>query len=156
MQLVNCKVCGKLFQKAFRDICDACLQAERDEIESINNFVLNREDEYISIETISTELVIDIHRVEELYRKGKLVNAAHKISGKCKICGEETKSNGKNDNFCPKCHGQIAEDLESRNPQMNIDKAKVQLKKFDQNIMHSAKPREDDRPTKYGFKKNYD
>jgi uncharacterized protein len=157
MQLVNCKVCGKLFQKTLWDLCDACIQAERHEIESISDFVSSRDDEFVSIETISNELVIEISRIEELYRKGKLIKVAHKISSKCKICGEETKSINKNDNFCPKCHGQIAEDLETRNPQLNIEKVKAQLKKFDKDVMHSVKPPSADQgQRRYGFKKNYD
>lgn len=157
MQLVNCKVCGKLYNKTLFDMCDACIQAERQEIESITDFVAAREDEFVSIETISNELLIEDSRIEELYRRGKLIKVAHRISNRCKICGEETKSINKNDNFCPRCQGEIAEELENRNPQINIDKVKAQLKKFDKDIMHSVKLSQNDgKQKKYGFKKNYD
>ncbi len=155
--LINCKNCGILFKKTFRNICNDCWQVENDVIEKIIKYVEHVEVEKrndISLESISEALDIPFSEVDGLYRNGRLTTIAGRIKVKCKICKTLLNHDNRVGYFCSKCANTIVDpDNKILNNDIKIDK-NIPLKKFHKNVMHTS--RNEDDKKKYGFKKDYE
>lgn len=151
--LVNCKKCGAVFRKSFRDICPSCIEKEHKEIEIINKFVADNKDSGVSIEVLSEKLDIPTSAIQYYISKGRLNEAVTKIRQKCRICGVELPDNYTKKFVCPKCKESV---------EKTIEEVKIEAKankKFEKTAGFKARNEEskgDKGSNKFGFKKNYD
>ena len=139
MNLINCKKCGALFSKKFRDTCDKCTEIENKEIESIINFVKKSPKALIEIDEISKKLDISLKEIINFYKNGRINMIKDKLTIKCTICETYTKATEMCGHFCSKCSQEM---MNERNPSANNVKDK---KTFKPKII-----------SKSGFKKSYD
>ncbi len=153
-KLINCKNCGILFKKTFRNICKECWHKENEVIEKIIQHVQAVKGDEISLESIGEALNLSFSDVDGLYRNGRLTAIVSRISVKCKICKTSLNADNTVGYFCSKCANTIV-DPESRilNNEVKIDK-NIPLKKFHKNVMHTS--RKEDEKKKHGYKKDYE
>jgi hypothetical protein len=152
--LVNCTRCGILFQKRLRDICDTCLENEKTFIQSIEHYVEQSNSVFVSITQISQGTGIDINKITELYKNGRLSELAARLSVKCSICGVEIRGLTKKGLFCVKCYDQF--NREKTKTIVKRSEEGVTLRIFDKNIIHTRKSPDAKERAKYGFKKSSD
>ncbi len=153
--LINCKNCGILFKKTFRNICNECWQEENEVIEKIIRHVESEKDKNISLESISEALDMPFSEIDGLYRNGRLTTIAGRIKVKCKICKTILNPDNRVGYFCNKCANTIVDpDNKILNSDIKIDK-NIPLKKFHKNVMHTSR-KENDEKKKYGYKKDYE
>lgn len=155
MSLINCKKCGILFKQKLRPVCDKCLSLDNENINKITAFTKAWFEKFVSMETISKELKIDIHEIEEFYKNGNLYNIADKLTSKCKICGIEVKVKDKKGHFCQKCYQQMLEENEKK-PLNNPTNIRVPPKKNQTNKPTAPEIGKTQNQIKYGFKKPQD
>jgi hypothetical protein len=157
VKLINCKKCGTLFQKKLRDICDTCLEQDNTRITSIENYVKNCAEQFISFKMINNFTGIEMEAIEELYKQGRLTIITGRLLTKCKICGIEVKGVQAKGNFCAKCYNtKVTEDEGAKKAIFDPKNANIELRKFDKNIIHTNKVIPPDERMKYGFKKSYE
>lgn len=152
--LVNCTQCGILFQKRLRDICDKCLESERLLIQSIEHYVEQNKNVFVPITHISEGTGIDISKITELYKKGRLSEIASRLSVKCSICNIEIRGLTKKGLFCVKCYDQFSR--EKTKTAVKASKEGVVLRTFDKDIIHTRKNINPEEKSKFGFKKSTD
>ncbi len=85
--LVNCKDCGKLFNKTLGDICPSCINIRNDAIRKIDRYAFKNSS--TSIEEIASNTDIEPDVVRKLILSGK-VNSVKSLRAKCEMCGKET------------------------------------------------------------------
>lgn len=149
--LINCKKCGVLFQKKFRSICDACVEAEKNNVETVEVYAEKINETFISMESISSGTGIDLTEIIELYKNGRLAKIACRISVNCSICGAEIKGITKKGHFCIKCYDNLKKE-KTKTP-VKPSEEEYTPRKFDKNIVHTKKVIPQNEKMKYGFKK---
>ncbi|MEI7475257.1 MAG: hypothetical protein WCK67_10830 [bacterium] len=152
--LINCNKCGTLFQKRLRDICDSCLNEEKNFVEAIETYVQRSVGVFVSMHEISEGTGIDIGKITELYKKGRLSDVAARLSVKCSICGAEIKGITKKGHFCVKCYDEFKK--ENTKTPVKPSEGHPMLRNFDKNIVHTRKNVDADERMKFGFKKSSD
>lgn len=158
MKLINCKKCGILFQRKLRDICDKCLENDNVNVNKVEKYIKSCSyEQFISFEMINNATGIAIDEIEDLYKKGRLTILTGRLIIKCKICGIEVKSILGKGNFCSKCLTEVVnEESGPRKQILDPKNVKVELRKFDKNIVHTNKVIPPEERMKYGFKKSYE
>ncbi|MDD3014204.1 MAG: hypothetical protein PHC34_10925 [Candidatus Gastranaerophilales bacterium] len=156
MSLINCKKCGVLFQKRLRDICDKCLEKDNLTIDKIEKYIRNCSEQFITFEMIKKATGVESEEIEEFYKKGRLSIITGRLTTKCKICGVEIKGVQGNSNFCVKCSSEVISEDGAKKAMLDSKNANIELRRFDNDIIHSNKVIPPDERTKYGFKKNYE
>lgn len=152
--LVNCTHCGILFQKRLRDICDTCLENEKICIQSIEHYVGQSKNVFVSVSQISEGTGLEINKIIEFYKTGRLSDIAARLSVKCSICSTEIKGITKKGLFCVKCYDQFHR-AQTHTPVKKSEETVV-LRKFDKDIIHTRKAADPHSRAKFGFKKNSD
>lgn len=152
MALINCTKCGTLFPRKLRDICDSCLEEEKQNISIITNFVEKSESKR-SLEEISSNTGISFWIVQNLFKNRMLMHIASKIKIRCKVCGVEIRSTG-NSNFCSKCIETIKEDMPPPPPPPSKPARKMHVRESEKD--RKSPPPAAPEKTKFGFKKIVD
>lgn len=141
LDLVNCKKCGNLFKKKSRNVCERCIQLEKMVINKIVDFVdrcAERSEPFTTLKLISEGTGVEFGEIDEIYKSGQLLTyTTNKIIVSCSICNEEKRGSEMKGYFCEKCYEDVAgkSGLSLNDP----EKIKIDLKKFDKDIMHTRK-----------------
>lgn len=107
MEVVGCKICGKLFNwvQGTR-MCPACMKLLEEKFTEVKKFV--RENPSSDINTISKEMKVSVRQLNQWVREERLVFSADSPVGiPCEGCGITIKS-GK---YCDKCKNNLGSQL---------------------------------------------
>lgn len=108
-QLDNCPRCGKLFLKAFRDICPDCYKEEQQNFEKVYRFVRKQENRQASMQDIIEGTGVSEDDISRFIREGRLrVSNMPNLGYKCESCGKTIKSG----TICDDCKQQLAKELQ--------------------------------------------
>ena len=122
-KIVNCKACGAIFKKQFREICPDCLDKENELVEMIENFVFGSTLSKVPMEDVLKEFSLSKKEFEDLYYNGRLTKAFEKLSIKCRSCGEELTKYTKNNFICDNCTLEMGKHMgDSKNRKLNTVK----------------------------------
>lgn len=149
--LINCKKCGSVFRKSFRDICPACIEKEFNQIKIINEYVKKHDSDGVSLSEISQELGISSSDIQLYISKGHLNEASSLIRQNCRICGQKLPENYSKQFVCAKCKEGVKQTIEEVKFEAKVNKAVKRTSGFKSSVKEDAK-----KSTRFGFKKNYD
>jgi flagellar operon protein (TIGR03826 family) len=123
VNLTYCPRCGKLFSKAFREICNNChQQSEKDYERCVEHLRLHKG---LDIQRLSDEMEISVKQITKWIREGRisLLNAPN-MSYPCEACGILIRES----NICDSCKNRLQRDMKNANStgqlQHNPDESK--------------------------------
>lgn len=115
-EVKNCRKCGALFVKKDneqRDLCDRCLKAQENLLDSIQEFVDRTPGKMVTQAELMEHFNIPLKEFENLYLKGKLIRIAKQLMINCKICHKEAAALGNSNMVCPECAKKIESGCDS-------------------------------------------
>ncbi|UOF91419.1 hypothetical protein LSG31_03965 [Fodinisporobacter ferrooxydans] len=86
MALANCPLCGKLFNKALRDVCPDCIRAEDEAFHTVRDYL--REHKNAKPYEVSEATEVPLGTIYKFVREGRLI--AYHYPGlhyECERCG---------------------------------------------------------------------
>lgn len=108
--LVECKICGKLFMKVGRkSICPNCLDKEEELFMKVKNYLYECPD--ASIKEVAEQTEIDESLIMDWVREGRLERKGITITYPCEICGKPIHI-GK---ICKSCQDKLGDAADSLN-----------------------------------------
>lgn len=109
MDIVNCKNCGRLFNRVTgRRICPTCLGQLEDKFVEVKRYI--EDNKNANIDTVSRECEVSVKQIKEWVKEERLSFAESSMDGvACEQCGKMILC-GK---FCAACKTKIANNLQS-------------------------------------------
>ncbi|NMM54317.1 TIGR03826 family flagellar region protein [Paenibacillus aquistagni] len=108
MDLANCLRCGRLFAKAFRDICPACIKEIEQEYTRCTDYL--RHNRHVTMHELSEATDVSVRQITSFIREGRISIASHEnISYKCEACD----TNIREGHLCENCRRRLQSDLKN-------------------------------------------
>lgn len=102
--VINCRKCGKVFQKRATDLCPVCIQLEEEQFKILyRSLQKSASNGGIAIEELSVEVGISVEDIERFYRDGRLSTAASYLKLPCQACGVVMNEIDRRGRYCIKC-----------------------------------------------------
>jgi len=158
-QLTNCRRCGKVFPKEYRDVCQQCAEIEVEDVRKICDYAEGLNKPHISIEEISENTGISQKDIDLYLKRGRLSRIIKKIQARCRICGATINDTTKKGLVCDSCVKQMGRDPEQRKTIDEINNSqtiKVRVKVTNKAAVQTAKEEEEQKRARYGFKRDYE
>lgn len=106
MAIVNCKRCGRIYNKVRRDICQACMAQEDEWFAKVKAYLHDHPGAMLPQISEATE--IDATYIIDMIRNGRLMLSDYpNLFYECERCGNPTKSG----RFCASCSKELTEGL---------------------------------------------
>ena len=108
MNLKNCKICGKLYNKVSKDMCPDCVNKEEEDFLAVKQYL----DEHpnATVPQVAEDTEVLEKRINQFIREGRLqTTKMTNISAPCMRCGDPVKE-GK---YCKKCSSELEEGFKS-------------------------------------------
>ncbi|BDU51085.1 hypothetical protein [Haliovirga abyssi] len=100
--LVECKICGKLFMKTGRkNICPSCLNKEEELFMEVKNYLYDSPN--ASIKEVAEQTEIDEGLIMDWVREGRLERTGIIMTYPCEMCGKPIHT-GK---ICKSCQNEL-------------------------------------------------
>lgn len=127
--LSNCPVCGSLFVKGIRSVCQECHQAVEERFERVYTFIRRRENRTATIEETEEATGVAKDEIVKFIREGRIQLAQFpKLGYPCEKCGTLIREG----RLCQDCGHNIRSSLEQleRNNAFENRKAAREKKKI--------------------------
>jgi len=110
MALINCKICGKVFDSLTgKKTCPNCVASDEKEYEIVRTYV--KDNPKAPINEVAEQTAVSIDKISEYLRTGLLERAEiGEIMFKCQLCGAEIVSG----NYCMACMEKLKKGLKSK------------------------------------------
>ena len=106
MELSNCPRCGRLFAKAFRDLCPACLKEIEQEYERCVAYL--REKRQAAMQELSEETEVSVRQITQFIKEGRIsVYQAPNLTYECELCGSPIREG----HMCESCRTRLIRDM---------------------------------------------
>ncbi|MCE5169298.1 flagellar protein [Paenibacillus profundus] len=106
MELSNCPRCGRLFAKAFRDLCPACLKEIEQEYERCVAYL--REKRQAAMQELSEETEVSVRQITQFIKEGRIsVYQAPNLTYECELCGNPIREG----HMCEVCRTRLIRDM---------------------------------------------
>ncbi|MCG7407993.1 flagellar protein [Paenibacillus sp. ACRRX] len=107
MELSNCYRCGKLFAKAYRNICQDCARDIEAEYTRCADYL--RENRQATMIELSDETGVGTRQITQFIREGRIsVANMPNLAYPCEVCGEFIRDG----HMCENCRRRLMSDLE--------------------------------------------
>ncbi len=117
--LTNCRKCGRVFQKALRNICVPCLHEEHDMVRIIRAYLEKNKLAIILDVVRDTEIKLDT--ILDLIDEGVLILVEFpNITVECGRCGNSTQAG----RYCIKCRDEMVQELTNARQMISSSKDK--------------------------------
>lgn len=100
MALINCKQCGRLFNRVAKDICPDCIKKETDEFSKVSEYL--RKNRGASPVEVHEATEVELEIIYRFIREGRLVSTPN-MTYPCDRCGNPTTMG----RFCKKCTDEL-------------------------------------------------
>lgn len=119
MELSNCPRCGRLFAKAFRDLCPACLKEIEQEYERCVAYL--REKRQSAMQELSEATEVSVRQITQFIREGRIsVYQAPNLTYDCEICGNPIREG----HMCEACRTRLIRDMNEARKETGTDEEK--------------------------------
>lgn len=119
MELANCYRCGRLYTKAFKEICPNCLKEIEAEYKKCVEYL--RKERKASMAELSEETGVSVSQITKFIREGRISVAEFpNISYACETCGGPIREG----NICENCRRRLLGDLKRSNEQQEQSAAR--------------------------------
>lgn len=116
MELSNCYRCGRLFAKAFRDLCPNCLKDI--EVEYTKCVEYLRKERKSTIIELSEATGVSVNQITKFMREGRIsIAELPNMSYSCETCGGPIREG----NICDSCRRRLLGDLQRTQAQRTQD-----------------------------------
>lgn len=107
MDIINCKVCRKIFSPVGRQlVCKDCLKAEEEEFQKVRDYL--KENKGADISLVSSETGVPVKKILKYLKEGKVeVSDTNNSILKCEKCGKSIRSG----RFCEQCKSNVISDI---------------------------------------------
>ncbi|RJG24844.1 TIGR03826 family flagellar region protein [Paenibacillus thiaminolyticus] len=120
MELGNCPRCGRLFAKAFRDICPACLKEIEQEYERCVAYL--REQQHASMHELSEETKVSPRQITQFIREGRISEyQAPNLAYDCEVCGNPIREG----HMCEPCRTRLVRQIQEAGIAKEPDKGEA-------------------------------
>lgn len=102
MALVNCKECGRLFNRSIKDICPACVKHDEDDFFKVSGFL--RDHRGASPQEVHEATEVPMDKIYRFIREGRLIAANFpSMTYPCERCGTPIQIG----RFCRTCTDEL-------------------------------------------------
>ena len=110
MPLLNCKICGQVFDSpGLKNICRKCQEIEEKEYEKVRQYV--KDNPKVPMNVVAEETGVPVDKISKFLRYGLLEKAEMvEVLLKCQLCGIEITSG----NYCMLCMEKLKKGLKGR------------------------------------------
>jgi flagellar operon protein (TIGR03826 family) len=123
--LQNCPSCGKLFVKAFRNVCNDCHKKDELQFQTVHSFVKKRENRSATIHEVSAATGVSTDQITRYIREGRLlVSNLTNMGYECETCDTIIKEGRLCDRCQIKLKGKFERLASEVEHQIEIDKTK--------------------------------
>ncbi|TQR43745.1 TIGR03826 family flagellar region protein [Paenibacillus popilliae] len=106
MELSNCLRCGKLFAKAFRDLCPNCLKEIEQEYERCVAYL--RETRQATMQELSEATEVSVRQITRFIKEGRISTyQAPNLAYECEICSQPIREG----NMCESCRSRLVKEF---------------------------------------------
>lgn len=121
-ELANCKRCGSVFVKQFRDICDNCYKEEEDAFQTVKQYLREKKNRTASMLQIVEDTGVDESYITKFIREKRLlISQFPNLAYPCERCGKNITTG----RLCSDCQEELVNDLEQHD---ELEKRKESLK----------------------------
>lgn len=104
--IMNCKRCGRMFNRIRRDICPSCIEEEEVAFQTVRKYL--REHRNASMPEVVGETGVSLDLVVEMIRDGRLILRDNpNLTYECERCGKPTQSG----RYCAACTQELVAGL---------------------------------------------
>lgn len=108
MDLANCFRCGRLFAKAFRDICPTCIKEIEQEYMKCTDYL--RHNRHVTMHELSEATDVSVRQITTFIKEGRISIANFdNISYKCEACDTHIREG----HLCDSCRRRLQSDLKN-------------------------------------------
>lgn len=119
MELANCYRCGRLYAKAFRDMCPNCLKEIEAEYTKCVEYL--RKERKASMTELSEETGVSVSQITKFIREGRIsVAEFSNMTYACETCGGPLREG----NLCENCRRRLLGELKRSTEQQDQNTAR--------------------------------
>ncbi|BAB07343.1 hypothetical protein P4637_02260 [Halalkalibacterium halodurans] len=86
--LANCPVCGELFVKALRPICNKCFRKREENYEKVSTFLRKKSNRMATVTEVYEKTGVSIQDIEQFIREGRIqLKQFPNLGYPCESCG---------------------------------------------------------------------
>lgn len=99
--LKNCRECNRVFAHPSRDLCEDCYERLQKEFTAVREYL--QKNPGASVAEVAKETEVDLDKIYEFIREGRLNVVPHDVQFHCEVCGEIIATG----RVCAKCRSEF-------------------------------------------------
>ena len=120
-QLANCPICGQLFMKGIRSVCQACYQEEEEKFETVYAFIRNKKNRSAKMDEICEKTGVSEKTINRFVKEGRIrLSEFPNLTYPCESCGHPIRE-GK---LCTGCKKKLRKSLDQYNQEQEFENRK--------------------------------
>ncbi|WP_053070312.1 TIGR03826 family flagellar region protein [Alkalihalobacillus pseudalcaliphilus] len=116
--LTNCPICGRLFMKGLRKVCNTCFKKQEEQFEVVRSYMNKKENRMATVQEVHAYTEVPYERIYQFIREGRLLTTNFPNLGyPCESCGDSIHQG----RLCESCKDRVIKGVHQHERQKQFE-----------------------------------